>query len=81
MPTNQGKSVDMVNHPPHYNQGRFETIDVIEDITRDMKGFEAVNIGHVVRYISRFPYKNGLEDLKKAQWYLNRLIDKIEGEI
>ena len=74
-------SLDMVNEPPHYKQARFETIDVIEDSVRDLEGFIAVYVGHILRYVIRHPYKNGLQDLKKAQWYLNRLIMKMEGEV
>lgn len=70
---------DMVNHPPHYNNSpaqckcgrRIECIDV----TRHM-GF---NLGNAVKYIWRYADKNGLEDLKKAQWYLNDFINKNES--
>ena len=75
---------DMVNHPQHYiSETGLETIDVIEAFTFDLKGVEAVCTGNVLKYICRWKNKNGLEDLKKAQWYLERLInhvDKLEKE-
>ena len=60
---------DSVNHPSHYNTGSIEVIDAIEDW---QLGFHA---GNVVKYVARYRHKNGIEDLKKAAWYLNRLIE------
>lgn len=58
---------ETVNHPQHYNMGKFEVIDVIEDWRL---GF---NDGNAVKYISRHRYKaNPKEDLKKALWYITR---------
>lgn len=58
---------DMVNHPPHYTTGGIETIDFIE---AKKLGY---NLGNVVKYITRADHKGDrLENLKKAQWYLNR---------
>lgn len=72
---------DMVNHPPHYiAESGIEAIDVIESFTLDLSGAKAVLTGQVIKYILRWPNKNGLEDLKKAEWYLKRLIDKVEKE-
>lgn len=71
--------VDMVNHPPHYQSSSgLEVIDVIEAFTENLKGAEATNTGNVIKYICRWKDKNGLEDLKKARWYLNRLIQTVE---
>ena len=64
---------DMVNHPPHYNKTGIETIDIIESITG--KGFDYYLQGNIIKYICRYRYKNGAEDLKKAKWYLNKLIE------
>ena len=75
-----GNLNDMVNHPQHYIQSKYECIDVIEEITKPCSKFEAYIIGTVLKYIWRFKYKNGLEDLKKARWYLDRLISKEEEE-
>ena len=64
---------DSVNHPPHYKVGGIETIDFIE---AKSLGY---NLGNVVKYVSRADYKGRLlEDLKKAQWYLNREIQTME---
>ena len=68
---------DMINHPQHYTLGKIEVIDFIED-----KGLN-FNLGNVVKYVARAGHKKSsgksmeakaLEDLKKAQWYLNREI-------
>lgn len=71
---------DMVNHPPHYqSETGIEVIDVIEAFTADLKGGEATNTGNVIKYILRWPHKkNPLEDLQKARWYLDRLINLVE---
>jgi hypothetical protein len=65
---------DPVNHPPHYTFGKHEPIDVIEDWKLSFC------LGNVVKYIARAGRKNNdrLEDLKKAQWYLNREIEQQE---
>lgn len=68
---------DMVNHPEHYTGRKFECIEVIEEITKDCNEFEAYLVGTILKYLWRFKNKNGLEDLKKAQWYLNKLIEKL----
>ena len=70
---------DIVNHPSHYKaKNGMEVIDVIEAFTANLEGYEATHTGNVIKYICRWKEKNGLEDLKKAQWYLNRLIKNIE---
>ena len=70
---------DMVNHPKHYKaKNGMEVIDVIEAFTANLNGYEASHTANVIKYICRWKEKNGLEDLKKAQWYLNRLIKNIE---
>jgi hypothetical protein len=64
---------DVVQKPAHYNSGKYEVIDVIEDSLRDIpNGFEAYCIGNVQKYIARYRHKNGVEDLRKAAWYINR---------
>ena len=72
--------VDMVNNPPHYNASSMETIDIIAIMTENLKGIEAVCVGNMVKYSHRFKYKNGVEDLKKARWYLDKLIMELEKE-
>lgn len=65
---------DMVNHPKHYNQG-IEAIDYIESHKMDF------NEGNVIKYVTRYKHKNGLEDLKKAKWYLDRAISSYTKEV
>lgn len=78
---NKDKNKDNVNHPNHYKtKSGLETIDVIKAFTEDLKGIEAVDTANIIKYICRWKKKNGLEDLKKAQWYLNDLIKTVEGD-
>lgn len=68
--------VDLINHPPHYAEGRqFEPIDVIFDWNLNYAE------GNVVKYISRWRRKGGLEDLKKAQFYMNKLVEVEEKSL
>ena len=64
---------DMVNSPKHYNESGIECIDALQAMLGD--GFEAYLQGNIAKYLWRYKYKNGTEDLKKAQWYLNKLIE------
>lgn len=66
-------SGDKVNHPAHYTAGEIEVIDMIEA----MGDGPAFCRGNIIKYLSRYKLKNGIEDLKKAQWYMARLV-KIE---
>ena len=67
---------DMVNSPAHYNKAGIETIDIIQSVTKD--GFEAYLQGNILKYVCRYRYKqNAVEDLEKARWYLNRLIETV----
>ena len=66
----------MVSPPSHYqSENGLEVIDVIEAFTSDLNGIEAVDTGNVIKYICRWKKKNGVQDLKKAMWYLQHLID------
>ena len=67
---------DPVDHPPHYCAGSIECIDAIEAATEGLTGIEAVCTGNAIKYLWRWKRKNGIEDLKKARWYLDRLITK-----
>ncbi|MBO4703912.1 MAG: DUF3310 domain-containing protein [Bacilli bacterium] len=72
---------DMVNHPPHYqSKSGLEVIDVIDAFTEDLTGMDAVCTGNAIKYILRWKQKNGVEDIKKAIWYLNKLVSKLEKE-
>ena len=66
---------DMVNNPSHYNQAGIEAIDAIRAATGD--GFEYYLQGNILKYLWRYRYKNGVEDLKKAEWYLKVLIEEV----
>ena len=73
--------IDNVNHPQHYKAPNgLEAIDVIEAFTSDMSGFEATHTGNALKYLLRWKHKNGLEDLRKARWYISRLIEKLDPD-
>jgi len=67
---------DIVNSPTHYNQAGIECIDAIAAALGD--GFEYYLQGNVMKYLWRYRYKNGVEDLKKAEWYQSKLIEMKE---
>ena len=69
---------DMVNSPIHYNKAGIETIDALQAMLVD--GFDYYLQGNIVKYLWRYRYENGVEDLKKAQWYLNKLIEVYDGK-
>ena len=66
---------DMVNSPSHYTQGSIECIDAIAQVVKDLDGMEAMCTGNAIKYLWRWKHKNGVEDLKKAVWYVQRMID------
>ena len=71
---------DMVNHPPHYKKGGMEAIDVIEAGIGD-QGFVGYLLGNIMKYLLRFPHKGKpVEDLKKARWYLDKLISVVSKQ-
>lgn len=64
-----------VNHPNHYqSESGLEVIDVIKAFTSELSGEEAFCIGNAIKYICRYSKKNGVEDLEKAKWYIDRAI-------
>lgn len=69
---------DSINSPSHYNQGNIETIDGINAALSGLDGFDAYLTGNIIKYMWRWKHKNGVEDLKKANWYLNKLIEQYE---
>lgn len=80
--TNDGVSMkndnnDKVNNPAHYTAGGIETLDYIKAKVKDYPSYAA---GNILKYVSRYEHKNGVEDLKKAQCYLNDLINWMESE-
>ena len=73
--TDNKEGFDVVTKPPHYNHGKFETVEVIEDWKLNY------HCGNVVKYISRHKHKGRpIEDIKKAIWYLQRYLQVLEGE-
>lgn len=71
---------DNVNHPHHYASSKVECIDALESATKDLKGIEAVCTANAIKYLWRWKDKNGTEDLKKAQWYINKLIEVVNND-
>ena len=69
---------DNVNHPPHYETGKFECIDVMVE-TQGARNVQAFCICNAFKYLYRHKRKNGLEDVKKAIYYLNKFVELEEG--
>ena len=69
------RNLDIINKPPHYNQGSIEPIDFIK--SQNMNYIE----GNISKYTTRYKFKNGIEDLKKAQWYLDKLIAEYQNNL
>lgn len=69
---------DMVNHPQHYTQGGIECIDALKAATVGKRGIEAVCVANVIKYLWRYEEKNGVEDVRKAKWYIERLLKELE---
>ena len=63
---------DMVNHPPHYGTGSIECIEYIEDFITEEEWIGYLR-GNIAKYLHRWRYKSGLQDLEKAAWYMDRL--------
>ena len=70
---------DAVNHPSHYTKGKIECIDAIESAITGLDGIDAMCTGNAIKYLFRWRWKNGVEDLKKARWYIDRVIKAKEG--
>lgn len=64
---------DAVNHPPHYNNGKIECIEAIEAMLTHEE-FVGYLRGNSLKYRWRFRYKNGVQDLEKAEWYEKKLL-------
>ncbi|EQC2099535.1 DUF3310 domain-containing protein [Listeria monocytogenes] len=73
----KNENTDNVNNPSHYTAGGIETLDYIKAKVKDYPSYVA---GNILKYVSRYEHKNGIEDLKKAQFYLNDLIEWMESE-
>lgn len=65
---------DPVNHPSHYETGKFESIDVMVE-TQGVEAVKSFCICNAFKYIYRHKFKNGVEDIRKAIWYLNKYVE------
>ena len=72
------ESFASVDRPPHYTAGAVECIDALESATANLTGIEAVCTANAIKYLWRWKAKGGLEDLRKAGWYIKRLISYLE---
>lgn len=72
--------MDNVNSPKHYNQGNIECIECIKAAVTNKVGIEAVCVANVIKYLFRYEAKNGVEDVRKAAWYIDRLIAELEAK-
>ena len=75
-----GFKFDMVNSPSHYVQGDIECIDAIAEVVKHLDGMEAMCTGNAIKYLWRWKHKNGAEDLKKAVWYIQRMINELDSK-
>lgn len=69
---------DPVEHPLHYTAGSVECIDAIDSAVTGLDGYQAVYTAQIIKYVYRWKRKGGAEDLRKARWYLDRLLKKLE---
>ena len=82
LPTDDHLTDKLVNRPDHYTGGEVECIEAVKAATVDLPAFEAICVGHIIRYLWRYRVKhpqNPLVDVKKSVYYLNRLIAEIEN--
>lgn len=70
--------MERVNHPEHYNGGNIECIDALEAAVSGLQGIEAFCAANAIKYLWRWKRKNGTEDLEKAKWYIDQLIEREE---
>jgi hypothetical protein len=68
---------DNIN-PQHYRNGEIECIDALAAATVNKPGIQAICVANVIKYLWRYESKNRLEDVRKAQWYLEKLIEEME---
>ena len=70
------KTDDSVNHPSHYTDGKIECIDAIES-SMSKEAFKGYCKGNIIKYLWRYEHKGGVESLKKAKWYIDKLTEVI----
>lgn len=75
----QAPAVDLVNHPPHYTKGGIECIAALRAALGDA-GFVSYCNGAAIKYLWRWRYKGGAEDLRKANWYINAMLETLEQD-
>lgn len=69
---------DTVNSPTHYTKGEIECIDAIKSAVIGKNGFEAYCVGNITKYLWRYEEKGGVESVKKAEWYLKKLLEELK---
>ncbi len=74
------ESNDKINHPAHYTQGGVECIEAIAAAAIGLEGIEVYCTANAIKYLWRWKRKNGAEDLRKARWYIDYLLNAIEIE-
>jgi hypothetical protein len=74
------EGVDVVNSPPHYTAGGIEAIDAIKAAVATAPPVQAVFVANILKYVWRYREKNGKQDLMKARWYLDALIQEVESK-
>lgn len=77
----KSEAAEAVNHPSHY-QGKYEAIDIIEDACKSCPANMAFSYGNAIKYLLRAykKHESPVEDLKKATWYINRIISETESK-
>lgn len=71
---------DIINNPEHYTKYPVDVIEIINWLSSNASTpYEGYLVGTVVKYLFRYPHKNGVEDLKKARWFLDKLIEELSG--
>lgn len=66
--------------PNHYNQGKIECIEAIESATEGLNGYEGYHTGNIIKYVWRWKFKNGIEDLEKAKYSIDLLIKYLKEQ-
>jgi len=69
---------DPVNRPAHYSKGGVECIDAVTAAVSDLSGFEAHATASAIQYLWRWRQKGGAQDLRKARWFIDRLIEEVD---
>jgi len=74
-----GSTKDNIN-PDYYRLGGIECIDAINEVVQHLEGMEAMCTGNAIKYLWRWKHKNGITDLRKASWYIQRMIDEFDSK-